>query len=428
MAPKAVSRSTGVDKSSSSTRSKKGSVSSGRRLYEDLQAHSDYFDDLVNRFPASIYISRDSEENYEIYNKKFKKGQNKNSKEAKRGKLKLKQQKYDPAIHTSTVEQMRERDGPSTSSISLPALSVTPESSDSSAAGGLSRIDMLREKLRAKIAQKAAAGGGNQRNATGAVSKRAARRAESQRRIEAAKQRNGNGGASHVERRKRTRMEIDENGDDDNTPDNSTNDIPEVSGESIDYGTLVGLESEEAINKDYLSTNKSLRNMTKKKSLERLMEDAEKKKRKLDELKDKARQGDEEAADKASKIDWSDAMKSASGDKVHLRNDPALLKKAIKRKEKKKQKSAARWNARLETKAEKMAERNDIRNHNISQRKLGGASGANLSNKRLQDKEGQEIVKDSKNSEKKKKPRLGPHSGKNRPGFEGKKTGFLNKD
>jgi len=60
MAPKAVSRSTGVDKSSSSTRSKKGSVSSGRRLYEDLQAHSDYFDDLVNRFPASIYISRDS--------------------------------------------------------------------------------------------------------------------------------------------------------------------------------------------------------------------------------------------------------------------------------------------------------------------------------------------------------------------------------
>lgn len=64
MAPKAVSRSTGVDKSSSSTHSKKGSWSSGRRLYEDLQAHSNYFDDLVNRFPASIYISRDSGKNF----------------------------------------------------------------------------------------------------------------------------------------------------------------------------------------------------------------------------------------------------------------------------------------------------------------------------------------------------------------------------
>jgi len=150
----------------------------------------------------------------------------------------------------------------------------------------------------------------------------------------------------------------------------------------------------------------------------------------LNELKEKARQGDSEASEKASKIQWSDTLQSAAGEKVHLKNDPQLIKKAIKRKQKKKERSAAKWNARLETQADAMKERQSIRNHNIGQRKIGGSAGANLSKKRMQDKAGEEIMKDAddKPAKSKKRARLGPHSGNNRAGFEGKKTGFINKD
>jgi hypothetical protein len=105
--------------------------------------------------------------------------------------------------------------------------------------------------------------------------------------------------------------------------------------------------------------------------------------------------------------------------------NPALLKKAIKRKAKKKAKSQETWKARIQQTKDKMDERQKIRNHNIKQRPLGGAAGANLSKKRIKDDEGGEGVEAG--TEKKKRARLGPYSSKGREGFEGKKTDFINK-
>jgi len=113
---------------------------------------------------------------------------------------------------------------------------------------------------------------------------------------------------------------------------------------------------------------------------------------------------------------------SRSGEKMRESN-PTLLKKAIKRKARKKAKSQEAWKSRMEQTKEKMDERQRVRTHNVKQRALGGAAGANLSKKRIKDDAPQE---DANGTEPKKRPRLGPY-GKSRAGFEGKKQDFINK-
>jgi len=76
-----------------------------------------------------------------------------------------------------------------------------------------------------------------------------------------------------------------------------------------------------------------------------------------------------------------------------------------------------------------MKERQQIRRHNLDQRKLGGKAGANLSRKRIGNEDGD--ADGDKNGEAlndKKRRRMGPHADKTRAGFEGKKKGFINKD
>eukprot|EP00814_Leptocylindrus_danicus_P010418 CAMPEP_0116031864 /NCGR_PEP_ID=MMETSP0321-20121206/17811_1 /TAXON_ID=163516 /ORGANISM="Leptocylindrus danicus var. danicus, Strain B650" /LENGTH=430 /DNA_ID=CAMNT_0003507157 /DNA_START=3 /DNA_END=1291 /DNA_ORIENTATION=- len=420
-----------------STATKATSSSVGGKLALELNAHQKYFDDLVNRIPAHLYITSTTEDaDDEAYerssNKKYYKGQHKESRQAKKARLKeQKAVKYEHPDSMETTVDVQRREAGDVGAPPLPTRradtdadvnankkAVDKEKGTSSEqteveidTTGKSRIEILREKLHAKIAAKqgkASIGlAAALNNADAKVSKRAARRAEKQRRIEEAKQRNANtlGGASSKHSSK-TKMEIS-----DETPTTQVEPIVEEDPtlSQIDYGTITGLRED----KNWMSANKSLKNQNKKKSLEKLMEEAEKKKKRLDDLKQKARQGDEEAAEKAAKIQWSDTLQSATGEKMHIKNDPNLIKKAIKRKQKQKEKSAAKWASRLETKAGKMNEKQSIRNHNISQRRVGGASGANLSKKRIQDKEGKEVVQ---GEEPKKKRRLGPHAMKNRAG------------
>ena len=121
-----------------------------------------------------------------------------------------------------------------------------------------------------------------------------------------------------------------------------------------------------------------------------------------------------------------------SGANLRKTNDPALLKKALKRRAKKKSASAKAWNSRVEKVRDAAAERQRIRGHNLDQRKLGGATAANLSSKRIVERDAGEGDgagggggKDGKGE---KRRRMGPHSnqGGNRAGFEGKKSGFIN--
>lgn len=117
-----------------------------------------------------------------------------------------------------------------------------------------------------------------------------------------------------------------------------------------------------------------------------------------------------------------------SGANNRKTSDPKLIKKALKKKAKKKAASAKAWNVRLDQARDAAAKKQQIRSHNLESRKLGGAVGANLSSKRIVEQDGDGEGGDGDRGKKEKRRRLGPHAGqgRNRAGFEGKKSGFIN--
>lgn len=112
---------------------------------------------------------------------------------------------------------------------------------------------------------------------------------------------------------------------------------------------------------------------------------------------------------------------------MRKKEDPKLLKKALKRKQKKKEASAKAWNVRVDQTKDAATKKQQIRTHNLDSRKLGGAAGANLSSKRIVERDDNGGGGDgtgTSGEKKEKRRRLGPHA--NRAGFEGKKSGFIN--
>ena len=310
------------------------------------------------------------------YNPKYHKGQHKESKEARRARSKAaKRQKFDPEQAETTV-QAQERLAPAP-----PALPPPPS-------GGNSRIEALRAKLHAKLAEKAL----QRPSDPNVVSKRAARRAEKLKRREEAKKKRA---MSHVKDNSAKKFTLSE----ETSESNIASDL-----DTLDYGKLAGLNP----SPKHYQNNKSLANLNKGKNLERLLADAEQKKQRLEELK----RGSEEEKAKARNIQWGDTLKEASGERV--KDDPTKLRKELKRKIAKKQKSSKAWKTRMEQTKEKMDDRQKIRRHNLDKRKEGGATGANLSKKKIAQEE-------DATEEKKGRRRL------SRAGFEGKKQEFLNK-
>ena len=76
---------------------------------------------------------------------------------------------------------------------------------------------------------------------------------------------------------------------------------------------------------------------SKMKRLKRLLDVADRKRQRLDDLKALGEHGEKQVKEEL----WVDAMKSASGEKTV--SDSSKLKKAIKRREKKKESSARKW-------------------------------------------------------------------------------------
>ncbi|KAG7370890.1 RNA polymerase II transcription mediator complex protein [Nitzschia inconspicua] len=398
-----------------------------QQLLAELQADNAFFDQLVDMIPSKLYIAGNSGDDY---NPKYFKGQSKESKEARRAENKqAKRAKLDPSLSETTTqlkqrletqerqqESERKKKGSFTGHVPrvpvTTVASVTPpkEQQDKNDVKNRnpdnnnknkSRIEALREKLHAKLEEKRAQ---RPQSDPSSISKRAARRAEKKRRQEEAAQRKKKA-TSNAESDKSKRMKVA-------TALSQTHDDPLADLAQVDYGLLSGLNPSSTSN--YTEANKALRNLTKTKNLEKLLADAEAKKQRLEELKQSKDAQDKE---KAANIEWGDALKEASGTRV--KDDPAKLKKALKRKAVKKQKSAKAWKTRLEQTQQKMDERQKIRNHNLQKRKLGGSTGANLSKKRIATEEtaaGRDTKTGTNNSR-----RL------SRPGFEGRKQDFLNK-
>lgn len=411
-------------------------------IISELEDHNSFFDDLVDMIPSKLYVAGNSGD--DAYNPKYGKGQSKESKESRRARNKLsKLRKFDPDQSESTREEKlrleREADEQSSGDeqmenihfednheeeeedTSVKDTSISKASNENSGSKQ-SRIEELRARLRAKLEERKQATPASEKNDS-MISKRAARRAEKQKKIELAKKKvsvpTSTAGSTH-DSSKNTQLSKNEKNSAIKKSNFST-DSTTVADDlcKIDFGAIAGLKTELITKGKYTLVNKSLKNMGKKKSLERLLSEAEAKKERLRQLKES---GDADDKEKAKQLEWTEALKLANGENMRTA-DPALLKKALKRKAKKKAKSQESWKSRMEQTKEKMDERLRIKSHNKKQRALGGVAGANLSKKRIKDAEEDE-TKDG--NEKKKKARLGPYA-KGRAGFEGKKNDFINK-
>lgn len=328
-------------------------MSSSNDLLTELQSHNAYFDTLVNLIPAKLYVAGASGD--DLYNPKYLHGQHKESKEARRARNKLNvEKKFHPEKRESTLDvkrrvklEMEEIDDAEMSDDNDIVMSdgdgdedvdSAPPEKDDSTKGFSSRIEMLRAKLHAKMAEKRAAAGiavdptaadggvattNIDTSSPALVSKRAARRAEKRKRQEAAKQRNKkklNSLAEGKSSQQQERVVKNLGGSTYNAPsaksNNKSTSTTTTAAEdlaTIDYQSLAGLKGQDGalVNKSLLAQGigkGSNKGKNKKKSLEKLLADAERKQARLKELK---ASGIDEDREKAQNIEWGEAMKVA---------------------------------------------------------------------------------------------------------------------
>lgn len=302
-------------------------------ILSELESHNAFFDSIVNMIPAKLYVAGHSDQ--DTYHSKYLKGQNKESKEAKRARSKIaKREKFDPEKAETTLQTkmriQREReeaedssddggdhvlmeDGDDTDEMhyndqKMSRSSKEKSSSDDSKSNA-SRIEQLRAKLHAKIAQKRSASGISEDGVTATnttspalVSKRAARRAEKRKRQEAAKQRKKSAPSSVQDRSEPHRV-VNLGGSKLNEPTSKKLASAADDLATIDYQSIAGLKK-----LDPKFDDKSLNPKVKKKSLEKLLADAERKQQRLKELKESSAEEDKE---KAKNIEWGEALKVA---------------------------------------------------------------------------------------------------------------------
>lgn len=392
-----------------------------KNLVHELREHNDFFDVFLDIIPSKVYIAEENGDNFNPkyhYKQKVRSGDDSDdegvpaSKEARRAASKLaKRRKLNPDVAETTSQKLVSKRGGRSVMPKAGASSTEPAHHPS----GKSRIEALREKLHAKIAEKQALRpNGCSTGSPEATSKRAARRAEKLRRQEEAKSKkkaastattsNGSGGGNN---NKSYKVE-----DGSSYQDALSRDL-----ESVDFGRLAGLNGGKSPTStaNYLEANKALANLNKTKNVAKLLADAEEKREKLKKLK----QGSEEEKAKAKAIQWADTFKEADGHRV--KDDPKKLKKVLKKKAAKKAKSQKAWKARMENTVAAKDQRQKIRQHNLSARKQGGKVGANLSRKKIVDEAGNN--NDGSDKDRDVGRRLSTSS---RPGFEGRKKDFIN--
>lgn len=335
-----------------------------KSILSELNSHNAFFDDLVDMIPTNLYVNSNkiNNVNMDVSNDKYQKVNGKDSKESKWAKAKAaKAQKFDPGARLSTreekrrIEEMEAENDSDSDDNDMTGIEFDVEDNCDDENGddqhievadadtdknkknskkkqtkdskekedikpkklnpNQSRIEQLRNKLKAKLEEKSDKPAGASDTW---VSKRAARRAEKKKRQEmAAKKKaksasvgaNGSGLMKNGMPGKVKLIASDLGGSKINTDHNSkapSNVFDDLEG--IDFGGIAGLKNPVGIRGNYSAANKSLKNLGKKKSLEKLLEEAEAKKARLRELKES---GDVDDKNKASKLEWGDAIRVA---------------------------------------------------------------------------------------------------------------------
>ena len=114
---------------------------------------------------------------------------------------------------------------------------------------------------------------------------------------------------------------------------------------------------------DMTATPPSSTGKMKKKNYKKLLEKAEDRKKKLQELK---KTDGEKAKEIVQKEAWRKALGKSEG--LKQKDDPAMLRKSLKRKEKLKSKRQREWKGRVDNEAKQIKERQQQRQKNIKER------------------------------------------------------------
>ena len=397
---------------------------------------SSYFTSYRSMFPASIYNTAVEDDGLAAENyasskyakangkesKDYKKNKAKEMRSAKFGLVKKNEKDEDEVLADRDRDRDRDRDQDQDQDRALADESgassgergaegnsdsaknakneknMAPAFGDSSSGG----MEALRKRLRDKVESLRCVRGVGTGASSGdlgegsTISKRAARKAEKKRREEARVGNKGKKCGTNGHKGKRG-----EGAEGVEKPRGEVEAAVEDAGLSrdlngLDFGGIYGLKK-----RKYYEQNKSLANAGKKKSLESTLASAERRKKRLMELK----AGSDADREKAGRMVWGDVMRMADGENLKGDNIKGL-KTAIKKKDKKKAKSSKAWAERAKSQSAASSQKQETRRHNLDMRKKGGQFGANLSSKKIKDTD-----KDGR---------------PNRPGFEGRKRDFIN--
>ena len=305
------------------------------KIFESVKCLSEYFTSVVNTIPAKYYVPN-IEQTHNAFN-----GSKKNKSKLLNKKLlnkKAKFHKLDPSKHKSIQELQQEvekkeqevlRDGNESEFMNQIRVSSVPSTS----------LEELRERLHAKMTELR-----GKRNLP----------ANADKRLDLKKARLDRKVKENIKNKKSNEMKKLKNvvGLNENNSRNGPtlkNDRGEVVFSKFDFAS----GSTENNNKK-----------KKKKNMYQLLEIAEKKKEKINQMKSedisKAKQIEKE-------ISWDNALKKSEG--LKIKDDPKLLKKSIKRKEKLKEKSRAKWAEREETVQRIKEEKQRLRKEHLKERR-----------------------------------------------------------
>ena len=297
-------------------------------LRQRLLSHSACFNSLLELIPAKYYFAENEEEKS---NKFYKNKKNKAPKQAvKEASKKAKLSRLDPSQHKTVPEIQAELSNEDGKTAKYGRV-VSVENVACSSIGDLrtklhERIELLRRKRKAP-------------STLNAESDRPTKKAKNlAKKKESEKQKKNTANSSHI---------------------NSKHIVNNKKA-------IVNSEGKVVFSKfDFTSdvAKSQRRGHAKKKNYQKLLEKAESRQRKLEEMKEDKSEKSKEIIETAK---WKKALGKSEG--VKQKDDPALLKKAIKHKEKQKKKHQKDWKERMENQKKQMKERQDRRQKNIQDR------------------------------------------------------------
>ncbi|CAA7391924.1 unnamed protein product [Spirodela intermedia] len=349
-----------------------GVANSSSSLKDLIRDHSLFFDRLVDLIPPRFYLSADGADDRPWYAGLSKKERAAAKKQTRENTKKSRRARLDPEKSSSTLDVLKERaeaeksepDSGGAADEDEEPEDAAPAAAPATAPDRVVTYEELRERLHRRLEE--------------LRSTRNTRPADHPRKHRDDRMKGKGREKADLGFGKRKRDDKSEEDVSDTKKKKPEEKEKDPSSVDLSFGHV------KLGDKDYAGAKKRKKKLSKQQELEMAKQ--------LEEAKKDPEKG--EVVSK--KHSWKAAVNRAAGVKVH--DDPKLLKESIKKEKKKHQKNAQKWKERSETREKLMAEKQKKRSDNIKER---------IHQTKL------------RKIEKREKKLM-------RPGFEGRKEGFLN--